>query len=70
MSGQFLIGRLPDFDSRITSYSAKSQRFDPIGKISTAFYDLLGWLSVYLTSLQQRSKDDKLYSEMSIVIKA
>jgi hypothetical protein len=38
--------------------------------ISTAFYDLLRWLSECLTSLQEGSKDGKLYGEMSIVIKA
>jgi len=38
--------------------------------ISTAFYDLLGWLSEYLTRLQLRSKDGKLYGGTSIVIKA
>jgi hypothetical protein len=70
MSGHFLTGRLPDFESRITSYSAKSLRFDPMATISTAFYDLLGWLYEYLTSLQQGSKDGKFYGGTSIVIKA
>jgi hypothetical protein len=38
--------------------------------ISSAFYNLRVWLSEYLTSLQLRSKDGKLYGGTTIVIKA